>query len=126
MIKAYRKKPKRGSEDEIRVAKYEPSDPGSLAAIRELGEDAASGFCMAEVNMPEAPGPEWLTGEAAGRVLLVRWMDIPDDHAAREEFRTIRPGRYLATSPGWVDLYVTDDADLRQWYDEVPAHLEER
>jgi hypothetical protein len=54
-------------------------------------------------------------------VLLVRWLT--DTEVIGEEFATIRPGQFLATSPG-CDLWVTDQGSLDQFYDPAPDGLD--
>lgn len=104
-IETYRRKPRPTSQDFVTAARYEPGQP--LDDFTAVADKAmVIGFAMAEVDMPAA----------GGTVLLVRWVDT--DHGAHEEFRTLTRGRYLATSPP-VDLYVTDQADLDQWYERV-------
>jgi len=102
----YNRKPTTSSET-ITVAKYEPGQP--LAALAEVARMAYTGSELAEVTFPSGP------------VLVVRWMDIPDDHPSTVKYETVEPGDYLAYSAGSGFLYDTDDADLQAFYEQAAA-----
>jgi hypothetical protein len=115
-IRRFRRKPTPGDSESIAVVRYTPGM--DLDVFHELANGAAvTGFACVEVEFPYPA--DWGGVKAHSEpVLLVRWVEVPDDHPPREEFRTVKPGKYLGVSP-IVDLYVTDDRDLEHWYNEV-------
>lgn len=100
----YRRKPKR-HEGDLYAARYEPGQ--SLDGLREVALMADRGAEMAEVPLP------------SGTVLVVRWTDYDVDRPAEPEFEVIRTGNYLAYSRTYGNLTENDDADLRQFYNQV-------
>lgn len=103
-VKRYRRKPLNVGNEDQHAALYTPGE--SLADLRTVAM-----MCHAEITEVTMPG--------GTRVLLARWLDIPDEHPARNAWVTVEAGRYLAYSGGTGFLYETDDGDWRQWYDLV-------
>lgn len=104
-IQRYRRKPRPADSDEQLAARYEPGQPlDALLAVARMADSDAE---LAEVTFP------------SGTVLLVRWTRIPDDHAPEVEYEQVEAGHYLAFSRSGWHLYVSDEADWRQFYDLV-------
>ena len=105
-IRRYRRKPDPGARDDQYAACYQPGQSlGDLTAVARMADPGAE---LAEVAFPSRT------------VLVVRWLDVPDDHPSRNEYEVIEAGSYLAYSPGNDSLYDADEANWRQFYDRVP------
>lgn len=106
-VERYRKKPRQGDDGDQFAAKYQSGAPlDDLLAVAQMAHPAAE---VAEVTFP-----------SGHTVLLARWLNIPDDHPARDDYEVVEPGRWLAYSgSGDGFLYDTTESDWRQWYDRV-------
>ena len=105
-MQRYRRKPQPPGNSDQFAARYEPGGPlNALAAVARMADGRAE---MAEVALP------------SGTVLLVRWSRIDDAGAVSAEYEVVEASGYLAYSSDSYFLYVTDDADLEQFYE--PAH----
>lgn len=105
-VRRYRRKPQPEGRFTQHAARYQPGEPlGDLYAVARMADARAE---LAEVTF------------LSRTVLLVRWLEIPDDHPSRNEYRTVEAGKYLAYDSGEGFLYVTDEEDLRHFYDVVP------
>lgn len=105
-IRKFQRKPESRSADVQIAARYEPGgDLGDLLSVaRETG--------------PEAEVTE-VTFRSGKRVLLAWYMHYPDHHPALPKYVEVEPGDYLAYSRYNDLLYDADEADWRQFYDEV-------
>lgn len=103
----YRLRPDPRGQNDQYAACYQPGQPlGDLATVARMADPRAE---LAEVTFPSRT------------VLVVRWLDIPDDHPSQNEYEVIEAGKYLAYSPGSGHLYDADEANWRQFYDQVPG-----
>jgi len=106
-VERFRRKPKADDREVQHAARYTPGEPlDDLMKVARMADPAAE---LAEVRFP-----------GGRQVLLVAWMNVPDDHPAKIEYETVEPGDWLAYSPGYGFLYDTDDAGWRQFYEPVP------
>lgn len=102
-----RRKPKREVLEDMFVARYEPGQP--LDDLATVARKADPGAGLVEVTFP-----------SGAKILVVRWLDIPDDHPGEVKYETVEAGDYLAYSRYSDFLFDTDDSDLRAFYDLVP------
>jgi len=107
-VQRYRRKPRQEDREDQFAARYEPGQSfDDLRAVARMAGDEAE---VTEVVFPSGK-----------RVLLAWFMRYDDHHPAKPGYATVEAGNYLAYSPGGDSLYESDDADLRQFYDLVPA-----
>lgn len=107
-IRRFRRRPDTADRERLQVAaKYVPGDSGSLDDCLTVARMADHRAEVAEVTFPSAA------------VLLIRYLNVPDEHPARIEFETVEDGHYLVYSQGNDYLYVTRESEWRQFYDEV-------
>jgi hypothetical protein len=100
----YRRKTTPPASETIDVAEYQPGQPlDDLAAVAAR----ASGQ-VAECELP-----------TAGRVLVARWVDYPDDHPATVQYEVVNRGEYLVFSERYDSLSTEDAAGLAHWYEPV-------
>jgi uncharacterized protein YndB with AHSA1/START domain len=90
----------------IDVAEYQPGQPlDDLAAVARLARGE-----VAECDLP-----------TAGRVLVARWVDYPDEHPAQVQYTVVDRGEFLVYSERYDGLSTDDAGGLAHWYEPVPA-----
>ena len=106
-IRRFRRKPETRSADPFEVVEFTPGmDHAPIYALAKA--NGVPGVEVAEIALPTGP------------LLVVRWINIPDEHPSHEDFETVRPGEFVAYNDLTAGLMTTDAEDLAQWYDEVP------
>lgn len=109
-VKTFRRKPTARERSDQLAAQYVPGEP--LDGLHAVATEA-DGFEESEthelIEIQTRKGP----------ALLVLWTRYPDDGPRKPEFELVRAGQWLAWSPDSDFLYTTDDANWRQFYDEV-------
>jgi hypothetical protein len=105
-VQQFRRKPTKADREDQVAARYIPGEPlTDLLSVARMAHLSAE---LAEVEFK------------SGTVLLVRYLDVPDDHPAEWKFEVVQAGDWLAYSPGNDMLYDSDEAEWAQFYDEVP------
>ena len=101
----YRRKPAPPVLDVLDAAEYKPGRPlGELAAVARLARGE-----VAECDLPQA-----------GRVLVARWVDYPDNHPPAVQYTVVDPGDFLIYSEKYDNLSSDDARGLDHWYEPVP------
>lgn len=106
-IQRFRRKPKPPDDDDQTVAaRYVPGESlDDLLAVARMKDSHAE---VAEVQF------------SVGSVLVARFVDVPDSRPMCTEYETVSPGDFLAFSIPDRFLYDADDANWRQFYEEMP------
>lgn len=112
-VQRYRRKPKQEDREDQFAARYEPGQAlDDLAEVARMADDDA---VLTEVSYRSG-----LFRNLKGPYLVVVYSRVPDEHAAEVVTELVKPGDYLAYSPGNEFLYDSDEAGWRQFYDLVP------
>lgn len=106
-IQRFRRKPiDPGADHDQVVARYVPGEPlDDLLTVARMMDPHA------EITVASF---------STTSVLVARFTRIPDHAPLYIDHECIKPGHFLAYSPGNDSLYESDDQDLRHFYDEVP------
>lgn len=107
-VRRFRRKPDSDDRADQIAARYEPGQPAD--DLRAVARKADYNAELAEVTFP-----------SGAQVLAVRWLQVPDDRPAKTRYEFVESGEFLAYSAVNDSLYCADEANWRQFYDEVPS-----
>lgn len=102
----FRRKPADRPERDLVVAQFFAGQP--LADLAEVALLAGSGSVVAECVLPDET------------VLVARWLDIPDDHPAEQQYVIVRDGNWLYYSETYDHLGEDTTRGIEQFYAPVP------
>lgn len=107
-VVTFRRKPTPGDNETQTAARYQPGQPlDDLAHVAHMADGYRADAELVEVPLPSGP------------ILLVRYQRMNDEHPSEIDYEVVEPGQWLAWSPEHGFLYTTDDANWRQFYDQV-------